>query len=277
VTNRSASRDLKDIKSKVGRMNEAIGEAEKQSVYSWLRSTDPSKRYHQACELYESDTGDWVFRTPEWKAWVAGRSRCVWIHGIPGAGKTILASHIIDTLKRMCRQGERTACVYYYCYFGNRQDEAAPLLKWVIDRLCREADVVPQCLYQLFRYGAEPSLADLLHALEAILQEFQTVYLVVDALDESTPRVDTLRVMRDLATDARFAKIRVLATSRQYIDIENAMSQFSSPISMRNKWLDEDIHLFIKTQLSTNRKLQRWPTDLQLAALEGLSAKANGM
>ncbi|KAK0618870.1 hypothetical protein B0T14DRAFT_430357 [Immersiella caudata] len=272
-----SSRDIKDIKVKVNRMQESMSDEERRRVYSWIRSTDPSNRYYQSCKLYEAGTGDWVFRTPEWNAWVEGQARCLWIYGIPGAGKTILTTHLIDAVKARCDGEERTAYVYYYCYFGNHQDEASPFLRWVIERLCRQTDAVPPHLHQLFRDGAEPSLVDLLRVLETVIQEYGAVYLVIDALDESTPRDDLLRVVRDLATDTRFTKMRILATSRQYIDIENVMSQFSAPISMRNEWLDEDIRLFVKAQLSSNERLRRWPTDLQLAALEGLSAKAKGM
>ncbi|KAK4446724.1 hypothetical protein QBC34DRAFT_356380, partial [Podospora aff. communis PSN243] len=272
-----SSRDIKSIKAKVDHIHQTISESDRERVYAWIRSTDPSNRHHQACKLYEQGTGDWVFRSPEWKSWIEGRSRCVWIHGIPGAGKTILTSHIVETVKDICKTEGKTACIYYYCYFGNFQDEAAPFLKWVVERLCRQADVVPDCLYRLFRNAAEPSLVDLLHALEAILQEFQTVYVVVDALDESKPRDDLLRVVRDLSTDVRFAKVRILTTSREYIDIENVMSQFSARISMRNEWLDADIRLFIEAQLSANQRLRRWPAELQRAALERLSEKAKGM
>ncbi|KAK5653029.1 hypothetical protein OQA88_9315 [Cercophora sp. LCS_1] len=272
-----SNRDIKDIRATVNRVHAILTYAQRSEIFKWIRGTDPSALHHKASSNYESGTGDWIFRSDKWKAWTEGRSRCIWIHGIPGAGKTILASHIIDAIEKLCNKKVKAACVYYYCYFGNHQDEAVPLLKWVIESLCRRANVIPDVLHKLFQRGGEPSQGELLRVLEAIVQDFETVHIVVDAMDESMPRDNLLRVVRDLATDARFQNIRILATSRQYIDIEDVMGEVSPPISMRNEWLDKDIRCFVKAKLARDGKLQRWPPELQLAALEALSAKAKGM
>ncbi|KAK0712646.1 hypothetical protein B0T26DRAFT_342917 [Lasiosphaeria miniovina] len=63
---------------------------QRQEIYEWLHATDPSTLHHQACDRYEIGTGDWVLRLDQWKAWLEGGSRSIWIRGIPGAGKTIL-------------------------------------------------------------------------------------------------------------------------------------------------------------------------------------------
>lgn len=222
-----------------------------------------------------------MLRSDEWKAWLAGQNRFLWIQGIPGAGKTILASRLIETIKEHCEQEdletEKCAYVYYYCYFGHNQDEATPFLKWTVDQLCREAECVPACLYKLYKHGGQPSIGDLLDGLEAIVKSFDCVYIVLDALDESMPKDDLLGILRDLATDPRFLKIHVLATSRQYIEIERVMSEISVPVSMRNPLLDEDIRLFVRAQIRTNPKLKRWLAALQNEVLEALSTKAKGM
>jgi hypothetical protein len=69
--------------------------------------------------------------------------------------------------------------------------------------------VVSDCLWRLFNEGSEPSLTYLLRALEVALDSFEEVFLVINAIDESKPREDLLRVLHDLLTDARFAKVRL--------------------------------------------------------------------
>jgi hypothetical protein len=256
----------------------ALTDFQKHEVYNWLRWTDPSKLHHQACSRYESGTGDWILRSEEWQDWQAGRHRCLWVHGIPGAGKTILASHIVKALDEHCGGATtKMASIYYYCYFGNSQDESVPFLRWTINQLCRKAGMIPGCLYDLFRAGAEPSLPMLLQALAAILQDFESVYIVLDALDESTPRGELLRVVRDMVTDLRLEKVRLFVTSRQYVDIEDTMLAISAPMSMRNPLLDEDIHLFVQVRFRENKRLRVWPPEVQQAAVETLTAKAKGM
>jgi hypothetical protein len=52
--------------------------------------------------------------------------------------------------------------------------------------------------------------------------------IAMDALDESSPRTNLLNLMRDLSSDARFAKIKLLSTSREYLDIEAMMTPIPS-------------------------------------------------
>src|SRR5437016_2855733 len=80
-----------------------LAEAERREVYKWLEAIDPSSLHHRACDQYEAGTGDWVLRSDDWKAWISGQKRGLWVHGIPGAGKTVLASHLIETVKAHCK------------------------------------------------------------------------------------------------------------------------------------------------------------------------------
>ncbi|KAH6972969.1 hypothetical protein BKA56DRAFT_492630 [Ilyonectria sp. MPI-CAGE-AT-0026] len=272
------SQDIKNIKSQASGIQATLTEFQRHEVYKWLNDINPSPIHHRACSQYESGTGDWVLRSDDWKSWISGQNRSLWIHGIPGAGKTILTSHLVESIQTQCdTSGSKSAYVYYYCYFGHNTDEASPFLKWTISQLCRKADVVPTSLYKLYKRGEGLSLANLLSVLEAILQEFDCVYVILDAIDESTPRTDLLQVLQNLITDLRFSKIRTLATSREYIDIEEMMEGISVPISMRNPLLDEDIRLFVESQLGSHPKLKRWPASVRGQALEALSTKAKGM
>ena len=239
--------------------------------------------HREAHKKYEPGTGDWVMRSDKWKDWFEGRSRCVWIHGIPGAGKTVLASHLIENIKAGCKRNNtsprKVACISYYCYFGRNQDEAIPFLKWAVSQLCRKADLVPSSLFDLYNEGCEPSLEDLLEVLETIVQVYDRIYIVVDAVDESTRGhgPELLTVLRALATGIQFQNVSILATSREHIEIEDTMQDISVPISMRNPLLDADIRLYVESQLCTRRRIKNWPADIRQAALEALSTKAKGM
>jgi hypothetical protein len=259
--------------------NFSPSDSQRHDFYKWLQTTNPSPIHHQACTQYEPKTGDWMLRSPEWNDWIEGKQRCIWIHGIPGAGKTVLASHLIEHIREHCKTMTTKKCgnVYYYCYFGHNQDEAVPLLRWTLHQLCGQAKIIPPCLYQSFQEGEEPRLVDLLRALEAVLDAFDHVYIVIDAVDESMPRENLLRVLRDLGTDSRFQKIQLLATSRRYLDIENEMQEISSNVSMSNPLVDEDIRLYVRAKVDSNTKLKHWPSNLRDEVVEALSSGAKGM
>ena len=130
----------------------------------------------------------------------------------------------------------------------------------------------------MFKHGGTPNLVDLMDALDIMLSaSFDTVYIVVDAIDESMPRDDLLKVLRDLATDARFEKIQLLTTSREYLDIERVMEEVSRGVSMHNSLVDEDIRIYVQSQLQTLPNFKRWPPNLLTEAEQALMLKAKGM
>jgi hypothetical protein len=122
----------------------------------------------------------------------------------------------------------------------------------------------------LYRRGGQPSLPELLLALEASLQSFDIAYVIVDAVDESRPREDLLGVLRALTTDARFSKIRCLVTSRKYIDIEQSLEPISRSIPMSNALVEGDIRKYVHSILQSRPKFQRWPTDLRCEVEEAV-------
>jgi NACHT domain len=252
-------------------------ESQFQEVYRWLEKTDPSPIHNRAWKLHEQETSSWILRSPDWKKWLAGDISCLWIHGIPGAGKTILTSFLVQQLKNYCKRRERRGCSYYYCYFGHNQDEASPFLSWIIAQLCRQSESVPDLVYALYRQGGQPSLTELLLALEASLHGFDIAYVILDAADESKPREDLLRLFRDLAMDARFSKIRCLVTSRRYIDIEQSLEPISRSIPISNALVKEDIRKHVHSILHSRHRFQRWPADLRIEVEEAVVNRSEGM
>lgn len=220
-----------------------------------------------------------MLHTPEWASWLNAKERCLWLYGIPGAGKTVLMSHLIEQIKQLCDKTQQAKCtyVYYYCYFGHNQDETAPFLRWLINQLCRQADAVPKYVHELYKKGVEPSVEHLLGALEEILESFSLVYVVIDALDESNPRDELLKALHYLGTESRFVKLRLLTSSREYIDIERIMKKFSIPVSMANPNHEEDIRKAVRSSLQSNSKFKRWPQELLNEVEDTVSTGARGM
>lgn len=252
-------------------------------MYDRIQLTNPSSLHNTASGLYETGTGEWVFRTPEWDSWLSkSDKRCLWVYGIPGSGKTVLMSHIINRIEHSCNQttnNYRTCLVYYYCYFGHNQNEVAPMLRWVISQLSRKSDIISTRVYALVNTGIEPKLSDLLDALEDALSAFVTVYLAIDALDETTHIMDLLNALYTLATENRFQKLKLLVASRENHDIERVIRPVSISISLSNDFVAKDIHEYLKSAIQNDRQFShpRWTSDLLQLVIDLLSRKANGM
>ncbi|KAK4194838.1 hypothetical protein QBC40DRAFT_27893 [Triangularia verruculosa] len=254
---------------------------DRQSICSWLEQTNPSTIHNSSTMLYEPGTGEWVLRCKEWNAWIQQKSqRCLWISGISGAGKTILASHLAETLRNQCNNNPSHEMVYYYCHHSHNQDESIPMIRWLVAQLCRRTKLIPTWMEEAFNLGVHPRYDDLFNCLATILQDskLQVVFLVVDALDESESQRRILTAIQELATDDRFKKLRLLTTSREYPDIEEVLSPISQHISMsNNEHVQADINRFIVTKVSSDQKLRRWPDEVRSEVEQALSQGAQGM
>ncbi|KAL2154631.1 hypothetical protein VTH82DRAFT_3307 [Thermothelomyces myriococcoides] len=157
------------------------------------------------------------------------------------------------------------------------QDETVPFLRWVLLELCRSLGRVPAAVYELYRYGGNPTAHGLVQALERTLQAFDRVFILIDALDESLERENLLDTLRTLAVDDRFQNLRLLATSRNYMDIEDTMVEISKPIAMTNWLVNQDIAVYVRSKLENHPKLKRWPKQLKDDVFDALTTSAKGM
>ena len=205
--------------------------------------------------------------------------RCLWVRGIPGAGKTVLASYAIRQVIRTLEESgdANSICAYYYCHHAHNQDEATPFLRWIVSQLCRAAKRVPEPLCETHRLRQLPGIDALHQHLGSILEHFSSVVIVIDALDESQSRETLLRVIRNILGDARFVKIRLLVTSREYADIEREMLSIATPLSMSNSFVQEDIRRVIAASLGSNSIFQQWPETFRTEVEGALSSGAKGM
>lgn len=258
--------------------------SERQKICDWIEHTNPTTIHNQSCKHHEALTCEWIHRVDQWQDWLSRQRRTIWVHGIPGAGKTVLASYLIQQTIKHCEslQNNRIACVYYYCLFrhgqGERQDECGPFLSWIVSQLCRKANCIPQNLVNFHQQSCSPDLDALKDALVALLRGFDYVYVVLDAADESFPREDLLALVQDLATHPNLENIQLLVTSRRYADIEKILRPLSEPsLPMSNSVVDSDIRIYATAILARIDRIRNWPDDLKRDILEGLVHGAQGM
>ena len=188
-------------------------------------------------------------------------------------------SYLIEQTREHCGQNAELKCVYvyYYCYFARKQDETKPFLKWLVSRLCHETGGIPTYVSNLSRHGAEPSIADLFEAIAQLLCLFETVFVAVDAIDESQNYHELLDILYFLATDPKFQRLQVLTSGRQYWDIERAMRSTSQLISMSNPFVEQDIRQYVRSTIKMEPHFHKWPQDLLNEVEESLATGASGM
>ncbi|KAJ6563577.1 hypothetical protein DFH09DRAFT_1476179 [Mycena vulgaris] len=86
---KDAARDLEDHQDR----------KQRDEIIEWWSSVNFFTRQADIFIIREPGTGEWFLASAEFKAWTTGLGNILWCPGIPGAGKTVLASVVVDYLR----------------------------------------------------------------------------------------------------------------------------------------------------------------------------------
>lgn len=181
-----------------------------------------------------------------------------------------------DSVRGIARRNQKQASAFYYCYHGRDKDEAVPFLMWTLSQLCRVSGVIPASLKELYDSGCDPASSQLLECLAAVLTQLTAAYVVVDAVDESNPRKNLIKLLAHLGTDPKYRNLRLAATSREYSDIEDAFKGRAVTVSMSNPGLRKDIQTYIESTLK-EPEYRSWPDQLRKTVVDHMTVRARGM
>lgn len=109
--------------------------------------------------------------------------------GVPGVGKTILMSAVVDQLITQFGNDNTIGIAYFYCdfWYGRRQS-ASLLLASVLKQLVQRVPFMLESVKALYSFhkskGTYPSLDQISRTLAFVITFFSKVFIVVDTLDE---------------------------------------------------------------------------------------------
>ncbi|ETW83636.1 hypothetical protein HETIRDRAFT_471885 [Heterobasidion irregulare TC 32-1] len=233
-----------------------------EGTLAWLNAPDPSKNYNNARQRHADGTCTWFLTGKEFSEWKKSARSLLWVHGIPGCGKTILCSSAIEDVSKHCVNNPLSAVAYYFFGPEDAQDDLrrySDLLRCLIKQLLLQCNIIPHGLEQTVG-SAQPSEKSLLEALELLLVQFKDVYVVLDSLDECTERESVLAwLQRILRWEAFEHKIHILVSSRDELGIRRSLELLHVvQACIQGKSVDDDIRTYIDRTLQTDRHMQRW-------------------
>ncbi|KAF2624557.1 HET-domain-containing protein [Macroventuria anomochaeta] len=257
---------LDRLRKEVMRNNEGLSQEER--VCSWLSAPDPSTNYHKAHKQRQVETGLWLLdgsKFTEWKERAASR---LWLYGIPGCGKTILSSTIIEHLLQHCHENASMVTAYFYFDFNDRSKQDPELmLRSLLCQLLQCSSKIPKGVDALFsscENGQQrPSLQALLEVTPQVMQQFTHAYIVLDALDECTQRQELMDVLETVA-GWQLNNVHLLMTSRKERDIESSLESYvkeEDTICLQRDVVDKDIQRYVQQRLSDDKTLAKWNKD----------------
>jgi hypothetical protein len=233
-----------------------------------ISACSPYEKHQDAVSQCQKGTCHWFVGDAKFKLWEKGDSKGIlWGFGVPGAGKTILTSFVIEHLRQTLKHRH---VAYLYCDYKDENQWPAPDLLASIVRQLAETDermlaiatelweeAMKQKGYERYQ-GNVPSHV---LCLEEILQKFGKlsphIFIVVDGLDEIPERnYRGVEIRKDFANSLQKLpeNYHILITSRPHVGIGNLFRnctgfEISPPSS--------DIETFVRSSFSTSTRLSQ--------------------
>ncbi|KAF2648176.1 hypothetical protein K491DRAFT_256579 [Lophiostoma macrostomum CBS 122681] len=260
--------NLANIKTKTAEINNGIArlhnrqdaqvkDFEHQRILKFLSQLDHVSQHQDVLAKRQPGTGEWFLNCPEFQEWIQP-GQIMLCPGIPGAGKTIIASIVIEHLKAKFKDEPTIGVAYLYFSYQPQQDQ---ILHELVGSLTRQlvethgdipAEV--QALFASSNSGKQRiSLEHHVAALQAAIQSFKQVFVVMDALDEYhiTNHSDLSSLLSKLFSLHGSAPFNLMATSRKITEIT---SLFQGYVWKEIEAYEEDVDMYVEGNMSLLRK-----------------------
>ncbi|KAK0450536.1 uncharacterized protein EV420DRAFT_1705069 [Desarmillaria tabescens] len=231
-----------------------------QNIVKWLEPLNSEAKLQGVRERRQLETCEWLREHDQFVLWYSSGS-FLWLNGIPGNGKTILASFVIDHLREKVTSGEEIVLFAFADFQDVRSTDVVVLLRTLLARIleCYKPENFVKDFGELemsmHQHHTDPpkSVSYLIQLLRKVSAPWKRVFIVLDALDECAPenRREYIAAIRELAS-AR-SNFSIFVTSRGEQDILDVLSHVPT-ISLRDETqrVQDDIQRFIEDRMNTS-------------------------
>ncbi|SCV40104.1 related to ankyrin [Fusarium fujikuroi] len=225
---------------------------ENKDILQWLTPSNYSLLQSDNIARRQPGTGQWFINSPEFCHWRDSPAQTLFCPGIPGAGKTILTSIVIDSLEALFSSDKTVGIAYVYCNFQRQNDQTAKdLLASLLKPLLQSLPAMPDSVKPLYEQHrtkeSPPSLEDVSSNLLSTAKLFSRVFIIIDALDECRATDGTrTKFLEEIFKLQLHSKANVFATSRPIPEVKD---QFQTSITLEVRATDADVERFLRGQM----------------------------
>jgi ankyrin repeat protein len=246
----------------------------------WLNPTDsdsPASEYRKHLHSHAAGTGEWIFETQQYRDWSQSDTvGNLWIRGIPGCGKSVVAASLISRLQRL---DTPSVPVLFFFFREIIQTNRSPqsLVQDFCHKLIDHSPLLQANLKKLREdFPDELPFDKLWEALSTAVRAMEKIYCVVDALDEMELGHDQwlenfLNLGRQLPRS-----IKTIVTSRQVPHVEKHMFKIHLvDLRLDRRRVDRDISIYVSKRLE-NSQLNLPPGDTEMI-MTAICERGNGL
>jgi hypothetical protein len=255
-------------------------DAQHQALLDWLSSTAYATQQTAYIGRRQPGTGEWLLKSSKFQTWIEGTNETLFCPGMPGAGKTILASVVIDELISRHGNNSEIGIAYLYCNFQRHGDQCLmvdSMLASILRQLAQSLSPMPDVLMSLYEKhrsrGTRPTPDELSRALGSVHGHFSRLFIVLDALDECQYHVISQILDRIFGLQMT-SNLNLLATSRHIPEI---VARFQNKPVQEISASRPDIMSYLSGNLCKLPLFVSRDPQLQQEITTGIADAVNGM
>jgi NACHT domain len=199
------------------------------------------------CKDLHPNTGTWLLNRDEFLTWKSATdSSVLWLHGIPGCGKSKLVAHVINHMSPLM-DSSMGSFAYFYCLRDAAEDERSrpeEVIRSILRQLSftgSNQKVLKQPAAELYElqkekaieHGSETvdrlTLQQSVQLLVALLRNSSTV-IIIDAIDElkDEERWRLFEAFDEILGEIEDGRVRLFVSSRDNGDIKMKLSKYTN-------------------------------------------------
>ena len=133
---------------------------ERQAILDWLAPINYAPQQSDFIGRRQKGTGQWLLESDEFNDWLNKKQRTLFCPGIPGAGKTMITSIVVDNLCTRFENDGSIGIAYLYCNFRQQQDQKPEdLLASLWGQFVQEQPFVSKSMKSLYERHSQTDTA----------------------------------------------------------------------------------------------------------------------
>ena len=280
IASNTSKTSLVDLKYSVDRLNQGQDDQQRRTILDWLTLTNYATQQHDFISRRQAGTGQWLLDSTEFQLWLKTDKQTLFCPGIPGAGKTILTSVVIEELQTRFRDNKRIGIAYLYCNFRRQgeqriNDLTISLLKQLVESQTSLPDSVRDLYKRHSRNQTRPSVDEISQCFQSVITIYSRTFIIIDALDECQVSHGCRdKFLSELFSLQDKCGVNIFATSRDMPDITG---RFQGSMSLEIRASEHDVRRYLDSQISNLPSFVKRNPDLQEEVKAEITKAVDGM